>query len=167
MAKIPVKFTTSKGEFALELDEDKAPITVRNFLSYLDRGFFDGTIFHRVIPGFMIQGGGFVPGMEQKKSDASIKNESANALSNKRGTIAMARTMDPDSASCQFFINLVDNDGLDRSNDTPRGAGYCVFGSVVSGMETVDAIARVPTGMRPPHGDVPKEDVVVVQAKRA
>ncbi len=166
MANINVKLSTSKGDICLELFEDKAPITVKNFLSYVDKGFFDGTIFHRVIPGFMVQGGGFVPGMDQKRSDAPIKNESSNGLSNKRGTVAMARTMDPDSASSQFFINLVDNASLDRKDASPRGAGYCVFGAVTTGLETIDAIARVSTGLRAPHADVPKEDVVIVQAKR-
>lgn len=167
MAHPKVKVSTSKGELVIELFEDKAPLTVENFLSYVDSGFYDGTIFHRVIDGFMIQGGGFVPGMDQKKAKDPIKNEASNGLSNKRGTIAMARTSDPDSATCQFFINLVDNRSLDRTDGTARGAGYCVFGAVASGMEAVDAIASVSTGNRPPHGDVPKEDVVIVRAARA
>jgi len=164
---IDVLLTTSKGDILIELDAAKAPVTVANFLSYLDAGFYAGTIFHRVIPGFMIQGGGFLPGMEQKKSRTPIRNESANGLSNRRGTIAMARTNAPDSATCQFFINLVDNVGLDRKGPTPQGAGYCVFGKVIRGMEVVDAIAAVETGPRPPHGDVPKQDVLIHKAMRS
>lgn len=167
MANPKVKLSTSKGELVIELFEKEAPLTVQNFLSYVDSGFYDGTIFHRVIPGFMVQGGGFVPGMDQKRAGTPVKNEAFNGLSNKRGTLAMARTSDPDSATCQFFINLVDNKSLDRSDSSVRGAGYCVFGKVETGMSAVDAIAAVSTGMRAPHADVPREDVVIVQAKRA
>jgi peptidyl-prolyl cis-trans isomerase B (cyclophilin B) len=167
MANPKVKLSTSKGELVIELFEKEAPLTVKNFLSYVDSGFYDGTVFHRVIPGFMVQGGGFIPGMDQKKADSPVKNEASNGLSNKRGTLAMARTSDPDSATCQFFINLVDNKSLDRVDSSVRGAGYCVFGKVEAGMSVVDEIAAVATGMRPPHADVPKEDVVIVQAKKA
>src|SRR5512147_1363382 len=160
MANPKVKLSTSKGELVIELFEKEAPLTVKNFLAYVDSGFYDGTIFHRVIPGFMVQGGGFVPGMDQKRAGAQVRNEASNGLSNKRGSIAMARTSDPDSATCQFFINLVDNRSLDRSDGSVRGAGYCVFGAVESGLSAIDAIAAVSTGSRPPHDDVPKEDVV-------
>jgi peptidyl-prolyl cis-trans isomerase B (cyclophilin B) len=161
-----VLLSTTKGDLVLELDREKAPLTVENFLSYVDSGFFDGTVFHRVIPGFMVQGGGFVVGMDQKKTKEPIKNEAKNGLKNLRGTIAMARTSDPHSATAQFFINLVDNAFLNRTGDSVQGAGYCVFGKVASGMEAVDAIAAVPTGNRGPHGDVPVEDVLIVRATR-
>jgi peptidyl-prolyl cis-trans isomerase B (cyclophilin B) len=167
MSTINVCLSTSKGDILLELDAVKAPVTVANFLSYVDSGFYDGTIFHRVINGFMVQGGGFLPGMTQKPARTPIKNESANGLSNRRGTISMARTNAPDSATCQFFINLVDNQGLDRKGPSPMGAGYCVFGKVSTGMETVDAIASAAVGPRLPHDDVPVEDIIIHKAMRA
>ena len=138
-----VKFTTSLGAFTLQLDAEKAPKTVENFLAYVAAGHYDNTIFHRVIKGFMIQGGGFEPGMKQKECRAPIDNEAANGLKNKRGTIAMARTGDPHSATAQFFINVVDNDFLDFKAPSGQGWGYCVFGEVTEGMETIDAIRAV------------------------
>jgi peptidyl-prolyl cis-trans isomerase A (cyclophilin A) len=158
-----VRFETSLGSFTLELDAAKAPVTVENFLSYVDEGFFDGLIFHRVIPGFMIQGGGFSPDMSQKKNRAPIKNEATNGLRNQRGTIAMARTNDIHSATAQFFINLKDNDFLDNS---PGNFGYAVFGKVVEGQDTIDRIAKERTGRRKGHDDVPVNDVVIQSAKR-
>ncbi|HWG45314.1 MAG TPA: peptidylprolyl isomerase [Gemmataceae bacterium] len=151
---------TSLGSIKVELDSDKAPVSVANFLSYVDDHFFDGTIFHRVMSNFMIQGGGFEPGLKQKKTKAPIKNEAPNGLSNARGTIAMARTNDLDSATAQFFINVVDNQGL----DAPR---YCVFGEVVEGMDVVDKIKNVPTGRRGMHENVPVQDVTIVSVRRA
>src|SRR5262245_40251188 len=139
-----IRFETSLGEFTLELDSEKAPTTVANFLAYVDEGFFDGLIFHRVIPGFMIQGGGMTPDMTQKKNRPAISNEATNGLKNKRGTIAMARTNIVDSATSQFFINLADNGFLDHQG--PANFGYAVFGRVVEGMDTIDRIAREPTG---------------------
>ncbi len=156
-----VVMETSLGSIKLELDDQKAPVTVQNFLSYVDDQFYDGTVFHRVIPDFMIQGGGFEPGMKQKKTKATIKNESPNGLSNTRGSIAMARLPDPDSATAQFFINVVDNV---RSLDKPR---YCVFGKVVEGMDVVDKIKAVATGRRGPHENVPVQDVVITSVRRA
>jgi cyclophilin family peptidyl-prolyl cis-trans isomerase len=161
-----VTLTTSLGVIELELDSDKAPITVKNFLDYVDAGFYDGTIFHRVIPGFMIQGGGFDTKFSQKPTRAQIKNEATNGLVNKRGTVAMARTNVVDSATAQFFINLKDNDFLNHSSPDPRGYGYAVFGHVTKGMDVVDKIAAVETGSRGPHGDVPKQDVLIESAKR-
>jgi peptidyl-prolyl cis-trans isomerase A (cyclophilin A) len=158
-----VRFETSLGSFTLELDAAKAPITVENFLSYVDEGFFDGLIFHRVIPGFMIQGGGFAPDMSQKKNRAPIRNEATNGLKNARGTIAMARTNEINSATAQFFINLSDNAFLDNS---PGNFGYAVFGKVVEGLDTIDRIARERTGRRKGHDDVPVNDVIIVSAKR-
>lgn len=158
-----VRFETSLGGFTLELDAEKAPLTVANFLSYVDEGYFDGLIFHRVIPGFMIQGGGFTPDMAQKSGKAPIKNEAANGLKNRRGTIAMARTNQIDSATSQFFINLVDNDFLDHA---PGNFGYAVFGKVVDGLDTIDRIAKERTGRRKGHDDVPVTDVVIQSAKR-
>ena len=159
-----VRFETSLGGFTLELDAQKAPITVANFLSYVDEGFFDGLIFHRVIPGFMIQGGGFTPDMDQKQGKAPIKNEAANGLANERGTIAMARTNVVDSASSQFFINLKDNDFLNHAG--PGNYGYAVFGKVVDGLDTIDRIAKERTGRKSGHDDVPVNDVVIVSARR-
>jgi cyclophilin family peptidyl-prolyl cis-trans isomerase len=159
-----VRFETSLGEFTLELDADKAPITVANFLGYVDDGFFDGLIFHRVIPGFMIQGGGFAPDMSQKKTRGQIKNEAKNGLRNARGTIAMARTNAVDSATAQFFINLKDNDFLDHSG--PANYGYAVFGKVVEGLDTIDRIAAERTGRKAGHDDVPVTDVVINSARR-
>ena len=158
-----VRFETSLGSFTLELDAEKAPISTENFLAYVDEGFFDGLIFHRVIPGFMIQGGGMTADMSQKKNKAPIRNEAGNGLKNKRGTIAMARTNDPHSATSQFFINLVDNGFLDAS---PGNDGYAVFGRVIEGMDTVDRIAKERTGRRKGHDDVPVSDVVIQSAKR-
>ena len=161
-----VTLTTSLGVIELELDPDKAPITVKNFLEYVDAGFFDGTIFHRVIPGFMIQGGGFSADFVQKPTRAEIKNEATNGLVNKRGTVAMARTNVVDSATAQFFINLKDNDFLNHSSADPRGYGYAVFGHVSSGMDVVDKIAAVETSSKGGHQDVPKTNVVIQSAKR-
>ncbi len=152
---------TSLGTITLELDADKAPETVGNFAEYAKSGHYDGTIFHRVIDGFMIQGGGFTKSMDQKPTRAPIRNEAMNGLKNARGTIAMARTMVVDSATSQFFINLVDNDFLDFSSPTPQGFGYAVFGRVTDGMDVVDAIAKVKTGFRGPHQNVPEEAVVI------
>ena len=162
-----VKLHTNFGEITLELDAAKAPITVANFLQYVDDGFYDGTIFHRVIDGFMIQGGGFVPGMKQKSTKDDIKNEADNGLKNKIYTIAMARTPNPHSASSQFFINVADNDFLNFSSPTAQGWGYCVFGKVTAGTEVVDKITAVKTGNKAGHQDVPVEDVVIQRAERA
>jgi len=155
---------TNYGKIVIELNAEKAPISTENFLSYVKDEFFNSTIFHRVIPGFMIQGGGFLEGMVQKDTRASIKNEADNGLANKRGSIAMARTPDPDSASSQFFINLKDNDFLNYTAPTSQGWGYAVFGEVVEGMDVVDSIAQVATGNSMGHGDVPVEAVVINSA---
>ena len=152
---------TSMGTITLDLDEEKAPETVRNFEAYAASGHYDGTIFHRVIDGFMIQGGGFTKDMNQKPTREPIRNEAMNGLKNRRGTIAMARTMVVDSATSQFFINLVDNDFLDFQTPTPQGFGYAVFGSVTDGMEVVDRIAKVRTGNAGQHQNVPEEAVVI------
>ena len=165
MAESSVVMQTSLGTFKIELFADKAPITVQNFLDYVADQFFDNTIFHRVIPGFMIQGGGFESGMKQKKTKAAIKNESGNGLSNKRGTLAMARTSDPNSATAQFFINAKDNTFLDKAK-AQDGVGYCVFGKVTEGMDVLDKIEKVKTGTKGGHGDVPVTDVVI-QSVRA
>ena len=157
---------TSMGPIKVELFEDKAPATVKNFLSYVDKKHYDGTIFHRVIDGFMIQGGGFTPGMKEKDTGAPIKNEASNGVSNLRGTIAMARTANPDSATAQFYINVKDNKGLDRSGSAPSQAGYAVFGRVIDGMEVVDKIKIVPTANKGGHGDVPVDDVVIKSVTR-
>lgn len=162
---VRVLMETSKGPITLELYPEKAPLTVENFLRYVDDGFYDGTIFHRVIPKFMIQGGGFTPAMEQKKTREPVRNEAKNGLRNQRGTIAMARTSDPHSATAQFFINHKDNDFLDYPGQD--GWGYTVFGKVVAGLETVDVIAAVPTGNRGGHQSVPTDPVVITSAKRA
>lgn len=159
-----VKFETSKGPILIEVLEDDVPLTAANFIEYVKSGFYDGTIFHRVIPGFVVQGGGMTPGLEQKRTRAPIVNEAAKAPKNARGTLSMARTMHPDSATSQFFINLVDNKSLDYRGPGP-GAGYCVFGKVIEGMEAVDAMVKVKTGRRPPHADVPVEDIVLVSAR--
>jgi peptidyl-prolyl cis-trans isomerase B (cyclophilin B) len=153
------------GVITLELDEGKAPITVANFLEYVRKGHYNGTVFHRVIPGFMIQGGGFAPGMEQKSTDKEIQNEANNGLKNDQYTIAMARTSAPHSASAQFFINVADNGFLNHKSPTPQGWGYAVFGKVVQGQEVVDQIAGVATGRRGMHDDVPKEDVLIEKAE--
>lgn len=152
---------TSKGTISLELDAARAPATVANFVQYAKDGHYDGTIFHRVIDGFMIQGGGFTKSMDQKPTRGPIRNEAMNGLKNLRGTIAMARTSVVDSATSQFFINLVDNDFLDFSAPTPQGFGYAVFGKVVDGMGVVDEIAKVKTGFNGPHQNVPEEPVLI------
>jgi len=152
---------TTLGTISLELDDNKAPATVANFAKYAKDGHYDGTIFHRVIDGFMIQGGGFTKDMNQKSTREPIRNEAMNGLKNKRGTIAMARTMVVDSATSQFFINLVDNDFLDFRSPTPQGFGYAVFGAVTSGMDVVDAIAKVKTGSVGPHQNVPDTPIVI------
>ncbi|MFO7982524.1 MAG: peptidylprolyl isomerase [Desulfuromonadales bacterium] len=159
-----VLLETSKGNITVELNAEQAPITVRNFLDYVGENFYDGTIFHRVIEGFMIQGGGFDEKMSQKKTKKPIKNEADNGLANKRGTLTMARTQVVDSATSQFFINLVDNAFLDHQNKTPQGYGYAAFGKVIEGMDVVDAIARVSTGNQGMHQDVPKEPVIINKA---
>lgn len=160
-----VAVETSSGNLEVELYADKAPITVANFLAYVDAQFFDNTIFHRVISDFMIQGGGFEPGMKQKSTRANIKNESTNGLQNKRGTLAMARTAAPDSASAQFFINTVDNGFLDQAQARDR-VGYCVFGMVTKGMDVVDQIRTVKTGTKSGHENVPLTDVVIKTVRR-
>ncbi len=159
-----VKLSTNFGDITIELDAEKAPITVANFLQYVESGFYENVVFHRVINGFMIQGGGFDTNMKQKPTEASIKNEANNGLSNDKYTIAMARTSVPDSASSQFFINVSDNDFLNHTAPTPSGWGYCVFGKVVEGMDVVDAIKAVPTTSRAGHQDVPVEPVVILKA---
>lgn len=156
-----VDMTTTKGTLRIELDEAHAPQTVENFLSYVAKGHYDGTIFHRVIKGFMVQGGGFVPGMDQKPTDAPITNEANNGLRNDHYTIAMARTSAPHSATAQFFINTTDNDFLNFRSESPQGWGYAVFGRVVSGQDVVDAIEGVKTGRSGMHADVPQDDVVI------
>ncbi|AQA19458.1 peptidylprolyl isomerase [Halioglobus japonicus] len=158
-----VTVKTSDGTFTLRLFRDKAPATVENFLKYVDEGFYNGTIFHRVIPDFMIQGGGFVADMSEKETHEPIKNESRNRLHNTRGTVAMARTNDPDSATSQFFVNLRNNLRLDWA---PGRDGYTVFGEVIEGMKVIDFIATVPTGQAGPHSDVPTETVTIIEVKR-
>ena len=159
-----VELKTSLGPIVIELNQEKAPKTVANFLQYVKDGHYDGTVFHRVIDGFMIQGGGFDKDMKQKKTRAPIENEAANALKNDYGTIAMARTPDPHSASAQFFINVKQNDFLNYREPTPQGYGYTVFGKVVSGMDIVDKIAKVQTGTAGPYQNVPREAVVIESA---
>ena len=160
-----IKLTTSAGEITLELFADKAPKTVENFEQYVRDGFFDGTIFHRVINNFMIQGGGFEPGMTQKETRATIENEANNGVANDNGTIAMARTGDPHSATAQFFINVKNNDFLNHTAENPSGWGYCVFGKVVEGMDVLDAIKTVETTTRAGHQDVPAEDILIEKAE--
>jgi peptidyl-prolyl cis-trans isomerase B (cyclophilin B) len=160
-----VKLETSKGDITIELNADKAPVTVENFLNYVNDGFYDGTIFHRVIPNFMIQGGGFNDQMMQKNTQDPIINEADNGLGNDRGTIAMARTQDPNSATAQFFINHKNNDFLNYTAPSIQGWGYCVFGKVTDGMDVVDAIATVSTTNRAGHSDVPEEVIVINSAK--
>ena len=160
-----IKLHTNFGVIALDLDAEKAPETVKNFLTYAEAGHYDNTIFHRVIDGFMIQGGGFGPGMKEKKTRSPIKNEADNGLKNERYTIAMARTSDPHSASAQFFINVADNAFLDFKMPSGNGWGYCVFGKVVEGSEVVDKIKGVKTGNAGFHQDVPKEDVIIERAE--
>lgn len=161
MANPVATFKTSLGSFDIELFADKSPATVKNFVDYIEVGFFNGTVFHRVIPGFMIQGGGMEPGLKEKETRAPIKNEADNGVPNARGSIAMARTSDPHSATCQFFINVADNKPLNFRSKDQSGWGYCAFGQVTSGMDVVDAIAAVETGNRFPHQNVPKTDVVI------
>lgn len=156
-----VNLHTNHGTITLELDAEKAPATTENFLAYVKGGHYDGTVFHRVIDNFMIQGGGFKPGMKEKPMRDPVKNEADNGLKNIRGAIAMARTNDPHSATAQFFINVVDNDFLDYRSPTPQGWGYCVFGHVVDGLDVVDKIRKVATGNSGFHQDVPTEDVVI------
>lgn len=156
-----VTFHTNHGDIVINTFADKAPVTVQNFLNYCRNGFYNNTIFHRVINGFMIQGGGFEPGMNQKNTDAPIKNEADNGLKNTRGSLAMARTDDPHSATAQFFINVVDNDFLNFSGENSRGWGYCVFAEVAEGMDVVDKIKTVVTGRSGMHQDVPQEDIVI------
>ncbi len=160
-----IKFTTNFGTITLQLFADKAPKTVANFEQYVRDGHYDGTVFHRVINGFMIQGGGFAPGMIQKPTRDTIENEAGNGLSNKAYTVAMARTMAPHSASAQFFINVVDNDYLDFKSADAQGFGYCVFGEVVEGREVIDNIKTVKPGRRGMHQDVPMEDVIIEKAE--
>ncbi|MGE5453159.1 MAG: peptidylprolyl isomerase [Acidobacteriota bacterium] len=159
-----VELTTSAGVIRLELDDAKAPVTVANFLDYVNSGHYNGTIFHRVIKGFMIQGGGFEPGMKQKPTKGEIQNEANNGLKNDRYTIAMARTSAPHSASAQFFINGTNNDFLNFKSESPSGWGYAVFGKVVAGTEVVDEIEKAKTGRQGFHDDVPKEDIVILKA---
>ncbi|MDH5407746.1 MAG: peptidylprolyl isomerase [Gammaproteobacteria bacterium] len=160
-----VKIHTSKGVITLKLDADKAPETVENFLNYAKEGFYDGTIFHRVIDGFMIQGGGMEPGLKEKPTKKPIQNEAGNGLKNARGTIAMARTPNPHSATSQFFINVADNTFLDFKAPTQDGYGYCVFGEVTDGLDVVDAIKDVSTTSQGMHQDVPAEDVVITKVE--
>ncbi len=160
-----VRLHTNHGDIDVELDEAKAPESAKNFRAYVDKGFYNNTVFHRVIDGFMIQGGGFEPGMQQKATGAPIKNEAANGLKNDRYTLAMARTNDPHSATAQFFINVADNDFLNHTGQTPQGWGYAVFGKVVAGQDVVDKIRKVKTGKRGFHSDVPVEDVVIERAE--
>ncbi len=162
--RMQVRLETSHGTITLELFENKAPKTVENFIGYVSDGFYDGTIFHRVIDGFMIQGGGFEPGMVEKSTRSTIENEAENGLSNEVGTIAMARTPDPHSASAQFFINVKDNDFLNFRSKSREGWGYCVFGKVIEGMDVVSAIESSSTTSRSGHQDVPQEDVVINRA---
>ena len=161
-----VVLETSKGIIALELDAAAAPQTVENFLAYVDAGHYDGTIFHRVVPGFMIQGGGFTSELEKKAVRAAIANEANNGLKNRRGTIAMARTGQPHSATAQFFINVVDNRALDHRAETQRGWGYAVFGRVTEGMEVADAIVATETAPKGPHRHLPVEPIVIERARR-
>lgn len=160
-----VKLSTNHGDIVLELDAEKAPETVKNFLAYVEAGHYDNTIFHRVINGFMIQGGGFEPGMKQKATQAPIKNEADNGLKNDAGTVAMARTQDPHSATAQFFINVANNDFLNYRSPDIQGWGYCVFGRVTEGLDIIEKIKGVKTGSAGFHQDVPKEDVVITRAE--
>ena len=160
-----VKLHTNHGIITIELNAEKAPNTVKNFLDYVNDGFYNGTIFHRVIDGFMVQGGGFEPGMKQKAVKAAIQNEAANGLKNDNYTVAMARTGDPHSATAQFFINVKDNNFLNYTASNPQGFGYCVFGKVVEGMDVVDKMRKVKTGNRSGFQDVPMEDVVITKAE--
>lgn len=160
-----IKLTTNHGVIGLELNVEKAPKTVANFLAYVEAGHYNNTVFHRVIKNFMIQGGGMEPGMKQKPCNAPVENEAGNGLKNTRGTVAMARTNDPHSATAQFFINTVDNDFLDFKSPSGQGWGYCVFGEVVEGLDVVDKIRAVKTGNKGGHQDVPAEDVIIEKAE--
>lgn len=164
-AQTKVKLSTTLGDIVIELNAEKAPLSSANFLTYVKEGFYDGTIFHRVIPNFMAQGGGMDADFKEKKTHAPIKNEADNGLKNLRGTLAMARTNVPDSASSQFFINYTDSSFLDHSSPTPQGWGYAVFGKVVEGMDVVDAMAKQATGNRGGHQDVPKETILINKAE--
>jgi len=159
-----VDLETSQGTIRLELDEEKAPLTVKNFITNVENGHYDGTVFHRVIKGFMVQGGGFEPGMKQKPTGHPIQNEASNGLKNAKYTVAMARTSDPHSATAQFFVNVADNAFLDFKSESGSGWGYAVFGKVVKGNEVIDAIEQVRTGNRAGHGDVPMDDVTITRA---
>ena len=159
-----VQMDTSAGSIRIELDDERAPLSVANFLAYAAKGHYDNTVFHRVIKGFMIQGGGFEPGMKQKPTGSPIRNEANNGLKNKRYTLAMARTSDPHSATAQFFVNTVDNDFLDFRAENAQGWGYAVFGRVANGTDVIDSIERVSTGRKGMHDDVPVEDVVIRHA---
>ncbi|MFW6140670.1 MAG: peptidylprolyl isomerase [Acidobacteriota bacterium] len=163
---ILVEIKTSEGDMTVELYKDKAPVSVENFLSYVDEKFYDGTIFHRVIKAFMIQGGGLTPDFTEKEARAPIKNEADNGLKNKKYTIAMARTMDPHSATCQFFINHANNDFLNHTSKTEDGWGYCVFGKVIEGTDTVEAIASTPTTTAHGMRDVPTETIKIISIRR-
>lgn len=165
-ANTTVVMKTSMGEVTIELFDDRAPETVKNFLRYVDEGFYDGTIFHRVIENFMVQGGGMTSDLQPKRTHGPIRNEAANRVPNARGTLAMARTMDPHSASAQFFINVVDNPFLNFRDESVRGYGYCVFGRVIAGMEVIDKIKAVRTATLGPYGDVPVKDVVILTIRR-
>jgi peptidyl-prolyl cis-trans isomerase B (cyclophilin B) len=160
-----IKLHTNHGEITIDLNNEKAPITTKNFIDYVNSGHFDNTIFHRVINNFMIQGGGFEPGMNQKETRATIENEAANGLKNDAYTVAMARTSDVHSASAQFFINIADNDFLNHTKPTTEGFGYCVFGKVVAGTDVVDKIKEVKTGNKGGHQDVPLDDVIIKKAE--
>jgi|TARA_B100000809_G_scaffold12405_1_gene11439 peptidyl-prolyl cis-trans isomerase B (cyclophilin B) len=160
-----VTFETTMGPIVIELFEEDAPITTKNFLDYANSGFYDGTLFHRVIPGFVIQGGGLEPGMQDKSGNPPIENEANNGQKNLKWSLSMARTNDPDSATSQFFINLENNSNLDHTSETPQGWGYAVFGTVIDGFETVEAIASVSTGSPGHHQDVPLEDITVQKTK--
>ena len=162
-AMVIVTMETNKGVITLELDSAKAPDSVANFVTYAKAGHYDNTVFHRVIPGFMIQGGGFDTSMQQKSTNATVKNEANNGLKNDKGTVAMARTSDPHSATAQFFINVKDNTFLDHKSETPQGWGYTVFGKVTDGMDVVEAIEAVPTGNKNGHQDVPVTDVIITK----
>ena len=160
-----VRLHTNHGDITIEVDADKAPKSAANFVAYVKKGHYDGTVFHRVINGFMVQGGGFAPGMKQKPTDEAIVNEADNGLKNGKYTVAMARTNDPHSASAQFFINVADNDFLNHTAPTPTGWGYCVFGKVVEGIDIVDKIKSVKTGRAGGHQDVPVDDVIIERAE--
>lgn len=163
--KTIIEMVTSLGDIKAELFHDKAPETVDNFLSYAREGFYEGTLFHRIIPGFVIQGGGLEPSGEAKATRPPVKNEAGNGMKNERGTLSMARTSVIDSATSQFFINLADNAFLDHKDETGAGFGYCVFGRVIAGMDVVDRIAEAPTGTRGPHRDFPLEDILIKEVK--